>query len=242
MRKAVSWHDNNKPQTINHQLDNPVWAALSSKQVHFNRGNDLLKYFPSDVAPFMALENWNEKDLEILEQQLPAARTFSFVSTKNISLPDSLETVISIPLYQMHCPVLQPVSVPENLIMPLGDEHIPLMLELTAMTKPGPFYQRTIDFGNYLGIFQDDQLVSMAGDRMKVNGYTEVSAICTHPDHTGKKYASYLTTRAAERIIQEGDIPFLHVRTDNLRAIEVYKKMGFEVRADINFAIFKKRE
>jgi predicted GNAT family acetyltransferase len=82
----------------------------------------------------------------------------------------------------------------------------------------------------------------MAGERLKVNGYTEISAICTHPDYLGKGYASYLLSHACEHTIREGNIPFLHVRTDNTRAIEVYKKLGFVIRADVFFAIFKKRE
>ena len=226
---------------MNHPLDNPVWSALSGRQNHFNRGDERVKYFPADVAPFVGLKNWDEEDLELLTERLPAGRTYSVPLIKEFILPAVFEKVLSLPLYQMHCPVLQPVSNPAIITRELGDTDIPMMLELTALTKPGPFFGRTIDFGNYRGIFENDRLVAMAGDRMKTAGYTEVSAICTHPDHTGKKYASYLTTQAASRIINTGDIPFLHVRTDNLRAIDVYKKMGFEIRTGINYTIFRRR-
>jgi predicted GNAT family acetyltransferase len=92
----------------------------------------------------------------------------------------------------------------------------------------------------YFGIYSNDQLGAMAGERLKVNGYTEISAICTHPDYLGKGYASYLLSHACEHTIREGNIPFLHVRQDNIRAIEVYKKLGFVIRANVYFAIFKK--
>jgi predicted GNAT family acetyltransferase len=115
------------------------------------------------------------------------------------------------------------------------------MLSLTELTKPGPFYQQTIEFGNYYGIFYEDELVAMAGERLQMDGYTEISAICTKPGHQGKGYAAHLFSQAAERILQNGCIPFLHVRTDNLRAIELYKRSGFEIRTDIHFAVFKKR-
>lgn len=224
---------------MSHPLDNPVWQALSGRQQHFNRGNDTLKYFPQDIAPFIALENWNKDDLTALEEHAPKARSLSYITTQKIELTTSFEIVFTTPLYQMHCPELKPVDVPANIIRNLDDKDIPMMLELTAMTRPGPFYQRTIDFGNYIGIFEEGQLVAMAGDRLKANGYCEVSAICTHPDHTGKGYGSYLITQACTRIISEGDTPFLHVRSDNAGAIRLYQKMGFRIRADINFAIFR---
>ena len=222
-------------------LDNPVWEALSSRQSHFNIGNNQLKYFPADIAPFVGLKHWDSNDLKELVDHLPIQRSFSVMKAKKAELPPSFEMVFSTPLYQMYCPVLKPVTNPEIIIRKLVNEDVSMMLELTSITKPGPFYERTIEFGNYIGIFNNDRLVAMAGDRLSLNGYTEVSAICTHPDHLGKGYASYLITRASERIIAEGNIPFLHVRTDNLRAVEVYKKMGFNIRADIYFAIFRKR-
>ncbi len=222
-------------------LDNPVWEALSSKQSHFNTGNEILKYFPADIAPFIAIQRWDEKWLKILSDQIPSQRSFSILTAQKPVLPPSLEISFTTPLYQMYCPLLKPVADPGIIIHRLTDDDIPKMLELTAITKPGPFYKRTIDFGNYIGIFDNGKLVAMAGDRLSINGYTEISAICTHPDHLGKRYASYLITHACERIIQDGNTPFLHVRTDNLRAIEVYKKMGFTIRADIYFAIFRKR-
>ena len=93
--------------------------------------------------------------------------------------------------------------------------------------------------GRYFGMFDGDRLVSMAGERLQMPGYTEVSAICTDPVYNGKGYASLLTSVVCKMIIEDGNTPFLHVRFDNTRAIEVYKKLGFEIRADVFFAIFK---
>ena len=78
-------------------------------------------------------------------------------------------------------------SAPE--ISRLGPEDSPEMVALAALTKPGPFGSRTHELGTYLGIRRDGKLVAMAGERLKVPGYTEVSAVCTHPDHIGKGYA-----------------------------------------------------
>ena len=221
-------------------LDNPIWEALCSRQSHFNRGSETLKYFPAEVAPFISMKKWDEKDIQDLIKNIPENRAFYVLTANEIKLPPSFKIIFTLPLYQMYCPALKPFSNPDIEIRNLGDEDIPQMLTLTEQTKPGPFYERTIDFGNYIGIFSGDELVAMAGERLKVNGYTEVSAICTNPDHLGKGYASHLLSKASERIVAEGNVPFLHVRTDNLRAIEVYKKSGFEIRTEIHFFIFKK--
>jgi predicted GNAT family acetyltransferase len=80
----------------------------------------------------------------------------------------------------------------------------------------------------------------MAGERLKVPGYTEVSAVCTHPDHTGHGYARILMTEAMRRICERGETPFLHVREDNVRAIELYNRLGFKQRVQSHLAVLRK--
>jgi predicted GNAT family acetyltransferase len=114
------------------------------------------------------------------------------------------------------------------------------MMELTALTKPGPFGRRTHELGTYLGIRRDGKLIAMAGERMKIPGYTEVSAVCTHPRHTGHGYARILMTEIMRRILGRGETPFLHVREDNTRAIELYRRLGFSERARLHLAVLRK--
>ncbi len=104
------------------------------------------------------------------------------------------------------------------------------MLELTNLTKPGPFGRRTIEFGNYEGIFVNDQLVAMTGQRFHCYHHIEISAVCTHPLHQGKGYAKQLLLSQLEQIIAAGSNPYLHVKTDNQRAVNVYEALGFTVR------------
>jgi predicted GNAT family acetyltransferase len=125
-------------------------------------------------------------------------------------------------------------------IVDLGAADVPEMLELTALTKPGPFNRRTHELGTYLGIRRDGKLVAMAGERLKVRGYTEVSAVCTHPEHTGHDYARILMTEVMRRICDRGETPFLHVREDNVRAIELYKRLGFKQRVLSHLAVLRK--
>ncbi|MDD2792182.1 MAG: GNAT family N-acetyltransferase [Sediminibacterium sp.] len=222
-------------------IDNPVWEALGTKQQHFNQGTAWVKFFPENVSPFIGMKNWDEADRQELLLQIPDNRSFSVMIAKEVQLPEETELIFSIPLYQMYCSALNPVDERELTVRSLSDADVPQMLELTELTRPGPFYSKTITFGNYIGLFQNNRLISMAGERLKTNGYTEVSAICTHPEFLGNGYASYLTSKVAEGIFRDGSVPFLHVRTDNAAAIRVYQKLGFQIRADVYFAVFKKR-
>jgi predicted GNAT family acetyltransferase len=81
--------------------------------------------------------------------------------------------------------------------------------------------------------------VAMAGERLKVPGYTEVSAVCTHPEHTGKGYARVLMIEVMRGIRQRGETPFLHVRQDNERAIALHERLGFIKRHRGHFAVIR---
>jgi predicted GNAT family acetyltransferase len=127
-------------------------------------------------------------------------------------------------------------------VVELGTQDSPEMLELTTLTKPGPFGPRTHELGTYLGIRQNHRLVAMAGERMKVPGFTEVSAVCTHPDHIGKGYAAVLMSEVMCRIVDRGETPFLHVRQDTTRAIALYERLGLRKRKLLHFAVLRRSE
>lgn len=224
-----------------HILDNPVWQALVSEDKRFNIGIPALAYFPEDVSPFLGLERWDEGDLARMDSMLPSERSFSIMIAGEVRIPRTFDILFTTPLYQMICTSLQPIAQGESYIQHLGETDVPAMLSLTALTKPGPFLQHTIDFGNYTGIYENGELLAMAGERLHLRGYTELSAVCTHPGHLGKGYAAQLMTYACERIMKQGNIPFLHVKTDNLRAIRKYEQLGFRIRTDFYFAVVKKR-
>ena len=224
-----------------HVLDNPVYEAFTGRQSHFNLGSSLVAYSAANVSPFIALPHWSEEEFDMLERDVPSDRSYFVLSASKVVLPETFELVFQLPLYQMVCNDFHPSDRMDAEIRVLGEMDVPQMVALTGATKPGPFYERTIDFGNYIGIFDGDRLVSMAGERLRVEGYTEVSAICTDPEYLGRGYASMLLTAASRRIIEAGDVPFLHSRQDNVRAIEVYRRMGFAVRSEIDFKIFRVR-
>jgi len=111
------------------------------------------------------------------------------------------------------------------------------MLALATLTKPGPFFARTHQLGDFVGVKRDGVLVAMAGERMKPAGFTEVSGVCTHPDHRGHGYAAGLSRIVAQRILARGEVPFLHAYATNTAAIAIYQALGFRLRLEATLTI-----
>jgi predicted GNAT family acetyltransferase len=154
--------------------------------------------------------------------------------------PAGWKVVRDLPLSQMVYEGGEPAKtfVP---FIELGTPDEPEMLALAKLTEPGPFGTRTRELGDFVGIRNEaGKLISMAGVRLHVPGFTEVSAVCTHPDHLGKGYAAGLMSEIMARIRKRGDTPFLHVRADNTRAIQIYERLGFRQRREFQLSVVQK--
>ncbi len=217
---------------MSHLLNNPIWHALTSGNKKFARGTKTVKYIKRDVGFFAGMQRNSKKALNDLYRLLPEGSKVILFTPKKISIPKGWQIKIERPLLQMICRKKQNVVNDMKGIRRLGNSNIPAMLKLTHLTNPGPFLQRTIDFGNYEGIFKGRKLVAMTGQRLRAANFTEVSAVCTHPDHTGKGYAAKLLQSQLDKIFSRSQIPFLHVYPDN-PACFLYKKMGFTVRKEM---------
>ena len=219
-------------------LDNPVWSALSTTHASFADGDDLAKRYPFDVAPFAATLDQSPESYHSLARLLGPEGTAAIPLATIPVLPDGWTVVRSVYSAQMVWNTQTPLPV-EHSSEELSSSHVDEMLALVELTKPGPFSKRTPELGSYLGIREAGQLVAMAGERLKPYGYTEISAVCTHPDYRGRGYASSLVSILIQRITKRNEIPFLHVRTEDVDAIGVYEKLGFKTKRNINIAVVK---
>lgn len=224
-----------------HPLHNPVFSALSTGDKHLSFGNERVKYFHEEVSPYAGFDEDNVQGFEELYELLSTGRRILFAKPTAITTPKGWELQHEVKGLQF---VYEGGTIHESFstIVPLNDEHVDEMINLVKLTKPGPFGKRTIDFGYYHGIFDHSKLVAMTGQRLHAENYTELSAVCTHPDHLGKGYASALMKHQIQIILNHGQKPFLHVREDNDRAIAVYERLGFVVSGPMNFYFLKKKQ
>jgi hypothetical protein len=131
--------------------------------------------------------------------------------------------------------------VPDFPFLELSDAEAPDMLELATLCRPGPFFAGTHRLGGFIGVRDEaGRLIAMAGERMHVGSFGEVSAVCTHPDHRGRGLARGLMSVVASRIAARGDTPWLHTYPDNLGAIALYETLGFGRRAEVTYTIFER--
>ena len=222
-------------------LKNPVYNALLSGDANLGLGNERAKYFDEEISPFAGFEDDDAQGFYELFQLLPTNRKILYATPRLIKEPSGWQLLNEIKGLQF---ILDKGIATDNIgvkPVPLQKANVEEMVRLAALTKPGPFGQRTIEFGHYYGIFENGRLAAMTGQRLHPAGYTEVSAVCTHPDFVGHGYGAALVQHQVNLIRSQEQIPFLHVRADNDRAIALYKRLGFKVSSPMNFYFLKRR-
>ena len=224
-----------------HALDNVIWQALNTRQASFAEACGTARRFFCEVTSLSAFETPNDEGYAALAELVGAGGAAAVFLDQDYEARAGWERVGGAPLVQMVCENGHGSAASNGsaAIVELGPRDSPEMVELTTLTKPGPFGSRTHELGYYVGIRQEGKLVAMAGERLKVPGYTEVSAVCTHPDYLGRGYAGALMTEVMQQIRERGETPFLHVRADNARAIALYERLGFRIRRRGYFAVLR---
>ncbi|MFC9537169.1 GNAT family N-acetyltransferase [Streptomyces sp. NPDC056975] len=216
-----------------HPLDNPAYASLTGPHAHFAERRGRVVRYPLDVSPWLALPDepgpgdW--ADLAALAGPgetvpLPGMRT---------APPEGWELTMSMDGVQLVDDRV--AAAPDAEAVLLGAADVPEMLDLVARTQPGPFLPRTVELGTYLGIRRQGALVAMAGERLHPPGWTEISAVCTDPDHRAQGLAARLVLAVAAGIKERGETPFLHTAARNTNAIRLYESLGFRLRRTTKF-------
>lgn len=227
---------------MDHPLENVIWQALTTRQAPFAETCGEARRFLREVTLLSAFREPSDNGYASLAELAGPNGTTALFLDDPYEARSGWEVIATAPLLQMACDdrVALPThddSLPR--IIRLGPADSAEMIELTALTKPGPFGKRTHELGNYFGIRNGGRLIAMSGERLKVPGFTEVSAVCTHPEHTGNGYAALLMTEVIRRIRERGETAFLHVRGDNTRAIALYERMGFRIRKRGYYAVLR---
>jgi len=218
-------------------LLNPTWQPLLTEHAHLAIGNHLARRYPADVLPFAGVPATAPANMLALRDLLAPGETIYLSADTRPEPVPNLTLEGEIPCWQMHYskPIppepetCHPAAQRRDLlfIRELHAEDAPAMVHLTDVAFRGLFRPRTYVLGHYFGIEIDGELIAMAGERFAVPGLIEISAVCTHPAHTGRGYAARLIHHLLRHHAARGQRSFLHVAQNNTRAISLYEHLGF---------------
>jgi ribosomal protein S18 acetylase RimI-like enzyme len=227
-------------------LDNPIWNSLRTEHSHFAVGNGLARSYQPEIGPLSGTADQSGEayeDLRSIAGHGGVAALFLQEAPLDRSHWKSIRGgFVDQMVFQGDKPSASTPPLAQAELRLLESADVPAMVELAELTEPGPFRNRTSELGNFFGIFESGRFVAMAGQRMRVPGFIEVSAVCTHPDARGRGYARTLMCRVMDDIFVQGATPFLHVLADNHSAIRVYETLGFVRRCTFHLAVLKNEQ
>ncbi|MEI9809701.1 MAG: GNAT family N-acetyltransferase [Bacteroidota bacterium] len=226
------------PGDIYYKLDNPVWYSLTEIHQCFAAGNDEIKRYEKNIAPFAACHP-DKKDIPGQPEQWIIAGDAFFLLGNIPPLPANYIIESRLDCVQMisHTPINNTAA---GDLQKLGESDDEEMAALINLVQPGYYHPGTRLMGDYFGIRVNGQLVAIAGERMRMNGLTEVSAVVTHPGFTGRGLAQQLIAHVVNKNLSAGIRLFLHVAATNERAIKLYEHLGFVQRRSIDVRKIKK--
>lgn len=213
-------------------LANIIWRSLSGSQSHLATGTDRIRRYAQGYSPMIGYEDPERPDFEAIAPYCEPGEMFYCAEWRGPT-PAGWK----LELDSAMCAMLWNGSVPEpddSLgAVRLRAEHVPQMVALTELTRPGPFGNRTIELGEWHGVFDGERLVAMAGERLLAGNLHEISGVCTLPDYRGRGLAKRLTALIIRAQLARGEMPFLHVASTNTRARELYGAMGFVLEREV---------
>ena len=221
-------------------LDDPAWNALTTDHAALGQRNGRAARYSAELSPIAGLQGYDEAGFADLRALIEPEGGVGLVSATKYAVPDDWEVLQVVPVFQMVCEAPPAFAAVEPVRLTMVDA--PEMLELATATEPGPFRIGTIGMGRYFGLrAEDGRLMAMTGERMRLGGLTEVSAVCTWPEFRGRGLAKALVSYVSGLIAGEGRVPFLHVKTENVAAIVLYERLGFSVRKQLEFTVVRPR-
>jgi predicted GNAT family acetyltransferase len=223
---------------VAHPLDRPAWNALTTRQAEFASGSDLAWRFQPDLIPFAAAREESPEALAALSA-LPG-EFMTLAELHEPTRPAGFEDFIYAQVVQMLA-VRPPAPVDDPRIELLTEADAQEMLDLATLTRPGPFTLRAQALGEFHGVRIDGRIVAMAGERMKQEGFSELSGVCVHPDFRGRGLARDLSVFVTHRIRARGETPYLLAWASNTPAVTLYEQIGYETRARLNVRVVRRQ-
>lgn len=228
-------------------LDNPIWSSLLTSHAGLALSAGRARRFPPAIGPLAGMADTSPESYEDLRILAGPGGVVGLFLEQPPAPPAGWTIVRDGQLLQMISLGTGPeagAASPESFAPGAKIEQLtvadqPEMFALARLTEPGPFNDRTHELGTFFGIRSEGRLVAMAGERLRLPGFVEVSAVCTHPDARGRGYGAALTATVAEHIRSKGDTPILHLFSANRQALSVYERIGFTVRRALELAVIR---
>ena len=209
-------------------FDNIVWHALSGPQASFAAGTERARRYARGFSPIAGFADAARPDFAALRPFCEAGEQL-YVDGWAGAAPAGWRVESEATMFKMLWQAAMPAADAAPEAAPLGPAQAGPALELAGLTRPGPFGPRTIELGEYFGVFDGERLLAMAGERMHAGRLREISGVCTHPEVQGRGHARRLIQQLIRRQMQRGETPFLHVMRHNAGAVRLYERMGFSI-------------
>ena len=222
-----------------HPLDNVIWSALGTRHAELARGGPLARRYQPDYARFAGLPAATPSAFAALADDMARDEVVALSLQADADPGPAFAVVDRKGLVQMVGAVGGESALVERARV-LGPHDLSAMTALVQLTAPGPWFERTAELGRFVGIEVDGRLVAMAGERMRVPGHTEMSAVCCHPDFRGRGWPTTLMREVSRAIVARGETPFLHVLAENTPAIALYEKLGLRERLHSTLLILRR--
>jgi GNAT superfamily N-acetyltransferase len=207
-------------------LDNIFWHCLSGPQARFSAGTDTARRYAKGFSPILGFATPQAPDFAAIAPFCDADEHF-YTDGWTGAAPAGWRIDLEATMFKMVWDATPAAEDRAPDARPLGPDDAPQAVALALLTNPGPFGLRTIELGEYFGLFEGDRLVAMAGERTAAGSMREISGVCTHPQFQGRGLARRLVDKLVRRQVGRGLVPFLHVMSSNSAGHGLYERMGF---------------
>jgi ribosomal protein S18 acetylase RimI-like enzyme len=224
---------------MTHILDRPIWSALGSRHAGLAEGGALARRYDPGIVPFAAARDNSRESLDALAALAGPDEALVLLQADEAVPPSGFVVDLAAEGVQMLAE-RPPAPIADERVQRLGEHNAAEMLELATLTKPGPFSLKALSLGEFWGVRENGKLVAMAGERMKQDGFAELSGVCAHPDARGRGFARLVSVVVANRIMERGEQPYLHAFAANTAAIALYESIGFRLRRMMNVAMIRR--